>query len=156
MRGSRFPTALDILPQITEAGTAFTANVANEFAGMVEAIEHTVGPQPNDLSSLGIAGGTFQDLAALLGALTRYEIRQFTHPGNAGSHVVSFANPSRFRDPAQIRVFTSINHGNTPDGDETWALGNITATGFTSWRNTSAPGFSNSRLITYLAIEFPF
>lgn len=113
---------------------------------------HLIGPEPSNMSEIG--GLNYADLGALLLERSRIEIRQFTYAASTASQVVNFANALRFSITGNIRVFLIRNHAAVPVSNDTFAVDNVTATGFTVYRNTGSSDYANARTVTYLAIEW--
>ena len=153
MIGSSYPAAVDSFAASTEATAAFCSNHPREVADAVQAIERILGPDPSDLSGYG--GTDHGDVATLLAALCRLEVRTYTHLNSSGAtHAVSFANPARFSSAP--RVFLFDNRTAEGNGDDTFAVANVTTTGFDSVRNISngSPAVGD-RSMSYLAIYWP-
>ncbi len=154
MRDSGYPAALDTaasIANVDEATDLLCANVPNEHAAMVEAIERALGVAPSDLSSINY--GAFGSVAALLLGRLRYEIREYTHPGSGVTqHAVTFAT-ARFTQAPKVFLFP--RRASMGNGDDTFAVYNVTATGFTSVRNTANGTPSTVDYpMAYLAIQW--
>ena len=153
MRGSPFPAVDDSFAVTTEATAPFCANFARELADAVQAIERLLGADPSDLTDLG--GTDHADVATILAALCRIEVRTYTHLNSDGAtKAITFANAARFTSAP--RVFLFDNRAAEGNGDDTFAVANAATSGFDSVRNISngIPA-TGDRSMTYLAILWP-
>lgn len=154
MRDSPFPAVIDTeasVQDVNEATDILCANVPNEHAAMIEAIERVMGITPKDLGPINY--GAFADVAALLLGRLRFEVREYTHLNSDGTQkAVSFAT-SRFT--VAPKVFLFPRESGAVKGDDTFAVYSVSTTGFTSVRNTANDAPSTIDIdMAYLAIEW--
>jgi hypothetical protein len=152
-QGSSWPAVDDTARTINEGTTAFTANLPNEIAEMVETLQQHLGINPADFSAeLGITA--FADVGAALLALCRFEIGSYSHAGSTIAQAVSFAHPGRFTSAPL--VFLQPAFAAMPDHNENYGVTSRATTGFTSLRRvTGYAASSSARTIFYLAIQLP-
>ena len=161
-QGSSFPAADDTFAAVTEATTAYTANLPNEVAAAVVAIQVQLGVNPSDLTANGanIGGTDHGTVGALLLARARWEVGSdsFAATGGAGSTedtvAVTFAN-ARFTSAPKVFLMPQRSAAD-PSGDDAFAVSGTTTSGFTAYRNISGGSPNHSaQTFKYLAIQWP-
>ena len=153
MKGSSYPVANDSFRTLNEGTTPFDANLANEIAAAVEAIQMILGLNLHDFTALGY-GAAETDFNTALKKRARYETGLFTHPGSTMAQAVTFTNATRFT--VAPLVFLTSRAALMPQGTENFWVYNPTTTGFTSLRRqTGVSDSGTAKSITYLAIEPP-
>ena len=109
-KGSGFPAVKDTVSNFdepAEGSAILNANIPNEMASSVEAIQQTVGTDPLDLSGIGNST-TFANVAEMLRDLCRIEIGETGTWSNAVTPEASKAittTSGRFTDLTNIVVF---------------------------------------------------
>lgn len=151
--GSTYPSFADLFRTLNEGTTPLDANIPNEIAAAVEALELILGMNLHDFTALGYASA-LSDFNAALKMRCRYETGIFTHAGSTIVQAVTFTNATRFT-VAPI-VVLSPRAGVMPRGKENFWVYNATTTGFTSLRNlTGVADSASAKSIAYWALEPP-
>ena len=157
-QGSTFPASDDAFAAVVEATTAYTANLPNEVAAALVAIQIQLGVNPSDLTANGanIGGTDHGTVGALLLARARWEVGSDTFAGGGGSSkAVTFTN-ARFTSAPKVFLMPERASGGGPSGDDAFAVGNHTTTGFTAYRNvTGGSPNTSAQVFKYLAIQWP-
>ncbi len=160
MYGSGYPSAQDAVGSyttVTEGVTAFTANLPNEIAAALEAVQVMLGSNPSDLSSTGadIGGTDHTTVAALILARARWEIGSDTFTASAISKAVTFTT-SRFSSAPKVFLMPQRSNSAAPSGDDAFSVGGTTTSGFTAYRNnTGGSPNTSAQTFKYLAIQWP-
>lgn len=156
-QGSTFPASDDAFAAVVEATTAYTANLPNEVAAAVAAIQIQLGVNPSDLTATGanIGGTDHATVGALLLARARWEVGSDTFALSATSKAVTFTN-ARFTSAPKVFLMPERSGGAAPSGDDGFAVSGHTTSGFTAYRN-GAGGSPNTtaQVFKYLAIQWP-
>lgn len=157
-RGSSFPASDDVFAAVVEATTAYAANLPNEVASALEAVQIQLGVNPSDLSASGanIGGTDHGTVGALLLARARWEVGSDTFAGGGGSSVaVTFAG-ARFTSAPKVFLMPERAAGGAPSGDDAFSVSGTTTSGFTAYRNTTGGSPNTSaHVFKYLAIQWP-
>lgn len=153
MDGSPFPTAKDEFRTISVGTTPFDANILNELAATVAAIQMAIGVDPADYSQWYGASGNFLTVAEALKARFRFDVFTYTQAAGTGSQVVNFPN-ARFTSAPQVYLMPTYS-GRTTDWNYHFHPRLVSTTQFTSVRFTAAAYTPVAVDVKALAIQLP-
>lgn len=156
---SSYPTAIDPQAVVLEADIDWIpADALQLLMNQVEAIQTELGVDLVDFSSVG--GPDFGTLAALLIALCRLEVGQFTTADVKGGFRVTFevdanGNP-RFTAPPVVLVQKLSAAGASPGANSHHRARRVTTTGFTIASGHGSRANAAGLTYDWLAFQPPF